>query len=305
MKRFILIAMICSRIFLMGISLSGCAKGKREKVDAIPVAGVQVKSGNLMETLFYVGDIKAQDEAEVYPRVSGKLLENTVKEGDRVKKDDTVAFIDRDEIGFEFEKSPVESPIEGIIGMVYLDRGVSVSSNTAIAKVVDMDIVKIRVDVVERDLPKLKVDQVAQIYVDAYPKRFFEGVVDRVSPVVDLASRTALVEIKIPNKDYRLKPGMFARVKILIREREGVLTIPRDAVIKEDSSNYVFVVKNNNKVYRQKIEVGLRENNKFEVINGLSEGEIVVTMGNTRLKEGDTVEIVDDLNIREIKEQKQ
>ena len=141
-----------------------------------------------------------------------------------------------------------------------------------------------------------KEGQIAKINVDAYPDELFEGVVDKVSPIVDLNSRTALVEIEIPNDNHKLKPGMFARIKILIEEKEGVLTIPRDAIIRENSSHYVFVVKNN-RVDRKKIETGLHEDNKFEVINGLSEGELVVTMGNTRLKEGDTVEVVEDLNI--------
>lgn len=295
-KSKILAFLVCVFAFLFLIFgfLSGCGrKAPEEEVRKVPVSVMEVKRGDLKETLFYVGDIKAQDQIEVYPRVTGKLIENTVKEGDRVKKSDIVAYIDRDEVGFEFEPAPVTSPIEGTVGKVYLDKGSSVSQEVAIARVVNMDVVKVRIDVVERDLPRVKVGQAAEIKVDAYPDELFKGCVDRVSPVVDLASRTAMVEVEISNPDHRLKPGMFARIKILIKEKENVLIISRDAIIREDSSNYVFIVKDDNKVHRQKIETGLIENNRFEVISGLGEGEIVVTMGNALLKEGDVVERVE------------
>jgi len=294
-QRNLISLLVLFSVFCFLFSVIGCGrKAEDEEVSKVPVSVMEIKRGDLKEVLFYIGDIKAQDQIEVYPRVTGKLIENVVKEGDRIKKGDIVAYIDRDEVGFEFEPAPVTSPLEGTVGRVYLDKGSNVSKNVAIAKVVNMDIVKVRIDVVERDLPRVKVGQAAEIKVDAYPDEIFRGYVERVSPVVDLASRTALVEIEISNPDHRLKPGMFARIKILIKEKENVLIISRDAIIREDSSNYVFIVKDDNKVHRQKIEIGLHENNKFEVISGLSEGEIVVTMGKTRLKEGDLVEIITD-----------
>ena len=302
MKRSKLILILVTTCCLLIGSLAGCGKKIIEEIAKIPVSAVTVKQGSIKEVLFYVGDIKAKDEAIVYPKVTGKIMEELVKEGDEVKKGDMIAFIDRDEVGFQFEKAPVESPIDGVIGRLYIDRGTNVSIQTPIALVVNMDVVKITVNVVERDLPKIKEGQPSEIKIDAYPDKVFEGVVERVCPVVDLTSRTALVEIKIPNDDYRLKPGMFARIKILIKEKENVLTIPRDAIVKENSSNYAFVVNDDNKANRRKVELGLSENNKLEVISGLNEGELVVTMGNIRLKENDIVEVVGNTNIGDIEE---
>ena len=280
-------------MFSVLFNTAGCGrKGQKDKEEAIPVGAVKTARGDIAVKLFYVGDIKARYQIKVYPKVTGKLLENVVKEQNRVKKGDVIAYIDRDEIGFEFEKAPVESPINGIVGNMYLDKGEDVTHNTVVAQIVDMDVVEVRVNVVERDLPRIKEGQSSEIMVDAYPDGVFKGSVERVSPVVDINSRTALVEIKIPNDNHRLKPGMFARIKILIDKKEDALIIPQDAIIKEDSSNYVFVVKADSKAHRQKIEVGLNENNRFEVIKGLGENELVVTMGNVNLKEGDLVEVV-------------
>ena len=286
-KKFILIFACCMLYFL-----SGCGeKQKKAVIKKFPVKAVEVKRDIIKESLFYVGDIKAKDEVIVYPRVTGKIIEKVLEEGDQVKKGDVLAYIDRDEVGFQFKKAPVEAPIDGVMGMVYVDIGTSVSPQIPVGLVVNMDAVRVNVNVVERDLPKIKKGQTAQIELDAYPEEMFNGRIEKVSPMVDLASRTAFVEIVIPNRAHRIKPGMFARIKILIKEREGALIIPRDAIIREDSSNYVFVVKDN-QAFRKKIELGINENNKFEVIKGLEEGELAVTMGNTRLKDGVKVEVI-------------
>ena len=291
-SKLILIVVLFFAFCLLS-SVTGCGKKPREETIRMPVSAIKVQRGNLNETLFYVGDIKAEDEAIVYPKVFGKIMQEVAREGDIVKEGDVLAYIDRDEIGFEFNKAPVEAPIDGIVGNVYIDFGTTVSPQTPICSVVNMDTVAVKVNIVERDLPRVKKGQSAQVSVDAYGDGTFKGVIDRVSPVVDLASRTALVEIKISNDDHRLRPGMFARIKILIEEKRDVLIIPRDAIIKVGSLSYVFVVKPDNTVRRRTIETGIVENNKFEVINGLDEGEIIVTMGNTRLKEGDVVKIIE------------
>ncbi len=294
-KRRIILGVIVLVVILIivGRIITSKKGAKRVSIEeGIPVEVVEVVKGDLKEIVSYTGDIKAKERIEVYPRVSGKIIKKNVVEGDRIKRGQTIALIDRDEPGFKFEPAPVDSLIGGTVGRVYVDLGAKVTLQTPVALVVDMDRVKVKIDVVERDLPKIKIGQEAQIRVDAYPERDFTGKVWKISPVVDLASRTAPVEILVSNLKHLLKPGMFARIKILIRERKGILIIPRDAIIREDSSNYVFVVKDKNKVHRKKIEVGLHKNNKFEVINGLDESELVVTMGNTRLKEGNLIEVI-------------
>jgi len=291
---FIIVIMLCF--------LSACGQRPKGTPEKIAVNAVKASRQTLKDFLVYLGDIKAEDEAEIFPKVSGKILERLAQEGDRVEKGDVLAYIDRDEVGFEFEKSPVESPLDGLVGRVYVDVGATVSPQTPIGLVVKMSAVKVRIDAAERDLPKIRRGQPAQVKVDAYPGRIFKGRVESVSPVVDRTSRTALVEIKIPNKDLSIKPGMFARIKILVNEKQDVLTVPRDAIVMQDSARYIFVVGDGDVVHRRKIEIGLHENNRFEIMSGITEGELVVMMGNTLLKEGDIVEVVSDIDIQEQQE---
>ena len=163
MKSLKLILILVSGFWFLVSGLTGCGKKEqaKEEITKIPVNAIQAKRDTLRETLFYVGDIKAEDEAIVYPKVTGKIIEKLVKEGDSVKKGDCLAYIDRDEVGFQFEKAPVESPIDGLIGKVYIDIGTNVSPQIPVSLVVDMDIVKVKLNVVERDLPKVKEGQVA------------------------------------------------------------------------------------------------------------------------------------------------
>lgn len=280
-----------SLLFLLLI-LTGCGKSAEKKAEeAMPVRAVEVTRGTLNETIFYVGDINAEYEAVVYPKVTGRIIEVVTQESHYVKQGDALVFIDRDEVGFEFKKAPVESPIEGVVGRIYVTKGMKVSPQTEVALVVKMDVVKVRIEVTEKDLPVVKEGQHAYVEVSAYPEEKFEGTVMKVSPVIDKDSRTAPVEITLPNIDNRLKPGMFGRIDVMVDKKEDILIIPKDAVMVQENAKYVFAAKDN-KAYRRDIITGIMQKNQVEVLSGLQEGELVVTMGNARIKEGDKLNIV-------------
>ncbi len=272
--------------------LSGCGQvsGKSEEKRVVPVMAMSVERKDIQKTLDYVGDIKAEDEAAVYPKVSGKIIEKLKNEGDTVVKGDAIAYIDRDEVGFKFEKAPVESPMSGIIGRVYVDIGTQVNPQTPIALAVHMDNVKIDLDIPEQYLPKVSVGQTAQIYVQAYPEETFIGKVSRISPVLDLETRTAPIEIIIPNPKYSLKSGMFARVELVIEEHNSVPVILKEAVIGKDPANYVYVAEDG--VARQKnVRLGIRQGVYYEVLEGLKQGDQVVVIGQQQLYDGAAVSI--------------
>jgi multidrug efflux pump subunit AcrA (membrane-fusion protein) len=259
--------------------------------EGVPVEVVKIAKGDLKETVSYTGDIEAKERIEVYPRVSGKIIKKKVVEGDRIKKGQTIALIDRDEPGFKFEPAPVDSLLAGIVGRVYVDLGAKVTPQTPVALIVDMDRVKVKINVVERDLPKIKIGQEARVKVDAYPEKIFKGKIWKISPVVDLESRTAPIEILFSNPKHLLKPGMFARVEITTKENKNTLIIPRDALIKEGDSTSIFVVKDN-QALKRKVTTGMSQENLVEIENNLNPEEEVIVMGKTRVKDGDLVRVV-------------
>ncbi len=270
--------------------LSGCQK-KEEKVNAvelIPVKVSRVELKDILETIDYVGNIKAQDEAAIYPKVSGKIIEKVKEEGSLIDKGETIAYIDRDEVGLKFEKAPVESSLTGVVGRVYVDIGQHVNNLTPVALVVNMDKVKIDLDVPERYLSKVSLGQKAEIKVDAYPEGNFTGEVTKITPVVDLINRASPIEITLDNPGHLLKSGMFAKVSLIIQERKGVPIILKEAIMGKDPDLYVYLIENKKAVLR-KVSLGIRQGPYFEIKDGLKEGDRVVLMGQQRLYEGAAV----------------
>jgi len=271
--------------------LAGCQpKAAKEKPkEAIPVRVSKVASSRLDEALEYVGNIKAKDEVFIYPKVSGKIIEKVKEDGASVTKGEAIAYIDRDEVGLTFEKAPVESTVTGVVGRIYVDIGENVIPLTAVALVVNMDKVKIDLDIPEKYLPKISLRQEAGVSVDAYPKKDFIGSVTKISPVLDLSTRTAPIEITIDNPEHDLKSGMFARVRLVIEERHSVLVVLKESIMGREPNTYVYVIEDKRAVLR-KISLGFRQGPYYEVREGLKEGDLVVIMGQQRLYQGAAVE---------------
>ena len=266
---------------------SGCRKAPEGggSSEILPVKTARVELGNILETLDYIGDIKAQDEVPVYPKVSGKIINKVKEDGSKIEKDEVIAYIDRDEVGLKFEKAPVESPIRGVVGRVYVDKGTSVTPETPVALVVNMDTAKIELNIPEKYIPLVSLGQSAKISLQAYPQEEFIGTVSKISPVLDLDTRSAPIELSIPNADHRLKSGMFAQVRLIIKEHKGVPAVLKEAILGKAPQNYVYVVEGG--VARQKdVSLGIRQGAYYEVAEGLKEGELVVVMGQQKLYEG-------------------
>jgi len=280
----------------MVLCMGGCQKKeevKTQELQAIPVKVAKVELKDISRALDYVGNIKAKDEAVVYPKVSGKIIEKIKEDGSFVEKGDIIAYIDRDETGLKFEKAPIESPLQGIVGRVYVAIGSSVTPETPIALVVSMDKVKITLNIPEKYIPEIFLNQKAEIFVDAYPDKRFIGNVTKISPVLDIDTRSAPIEITIDNNGHFLKSGMFARAHLILKENKNVPVVIKEAIIGKAPYTYLYLVKNN-KAILKKVELGIRQNEYFEVRDGLKEGDLVVIMGQQRLKDGVEVRIEEE-----------
>ncbi len=284
-------------IFLFVALFSGCGKvaapaGQTAAPVSIPVKTAIVELQDFSEALEYVANIKAQEEVLVYPKVGGKVAQKLKDEGAEVSKGEPIMMVDRDEVGLVFEKAPVESPIDGILGKVYVDIGANVLPQTATALVVKMDRVKIYLDIPERYLPRVALGLSAEIFVDAYPGETFSGVVSVVSPVVDTLTRSSSVEVLVDNKDRRLRSGMFAKVRLIVQEHMDTVVVLKEAVLGKPPQQYVYIVEGGKAVLRN-VRLGLRQGPYFQVTEGLKAGDRIVIIGQQRLYEGAPVYIED------------
>ena len=189
------------------------------------------------------------------------------------------------------KNTTIRASIGGIISKRFLDQGSFVSTTTPIVRIVAMDRVKVIVQVVENELAQLRCGAKAEIYVDAYQKQVFRGGVSCISPTVDPESRMADIEIQVDNKDHRLKPGMFARVNLLVQRRNGVLLLSKDSLIREHGHTRVFVHENGRALLRE-VSLGLEGEKYVEVVRGLQEGEEVIVAGQYELKDMIPVRVI-------------
>jgi RND family efflux transporter MFP subunit len=141
---------------------------------------------------------------------------------------------------------------------------------------------------VEKGFKRVTAGVSAIVSVDAFPGEDFEGQVSRVAPVFDPATRTAQMEIEVPNPGFRLKPGMYARVKLTVERRPDALTVPRSAVVDTEGKRGVFVIQDNAAHFLE-VQSGLSDGTRIEIVDGLKEGQQVITTGALALREGDRV----------------
>lgn len=192
------------------------------------------------------------------------------------------------------EKSNLYAPSDGMIGQLYVEEGEAVTPNTLIGSHVTTDMVFAEFGVVERDVGKLQLGQKARVYIDAYPDKTFEGIVENIAPVVTGTSRTATGRVRIENPEATLLPGMFARIKILLYSKRNALVVPTDAVQGAEEEAFVFVANSrDNTVAKRSLKIGYKRSDYSQVDAGLEEGELVCVSGLEKLAEGQQVKIVE------------
>ncbi|MDR2039279.1 MAG: efflux RND transporter periplasmic adaptor subunit [Bacteroidales bacterium] len=184
------------------------------------------------------------------------------------------------------------SPITGLVTQRNYDSGDMYAMGSPLYVVEQIKPVKIIVHVSESLFTKVKKGMEVDVVLDVYGNEVFKGTVSLAYPSIDPGSRTFPVEIRIGNADERVRPGMFARVTFNYGSESRVV-IPDRAIQKQSGSaeRYVYVIENGMSQYR-KITLGRRIGDEFEVLEGISEGEVVAVTGQNRLDTGTKVETV-------------
>jgi RND family efflux transporter MFP subunit len=254
------------------------------KMDRTQLAQTSVQYENLkkdlarMDTLLQYGSVtqQAYDQMKTQVRVTGVMLENLE------------------------ENTTLKAPFEGVITGKYFNDGelFSPAPNTpagkaAIVSLVKMDVLKVFVNISETYLPLVKKGQMATVLTDVYPADTFSAVVYRINPTINPASRTFTVELRMQNKDYRLRPGMYSTVKLELGDRQALL-VPALAVQKQPGTNdrYIFIYEDGT-AKRITVTIGERLDDRLELLtNGVKAGDMLIYAGHVNLMDGDRVELV-------------
>jgi len=193
--------------------------------------------------------------------------------------------------------SYIRAPFAGFIAERNLDPGAYVSGTTAststlsrgILSLHDVDTIRTLIEVVEKDVPLVKLGQRAEVRAEAYPNETFDGTVTRIVQALNRATRTMTVEVDLPNRDHRLKGGMFARVELLVDKHPLAVQIPLDAVSRLEEFQYVYIIQDG-KAHQVPVELGIRVENRVEVLKGLTGDEQLIVAGKDLVSEGTPVQ---------------
>ena len=185
----------------------------------------------------------------------------------------------------------ITAPFAGTITKRNLDPGALVTPNTStLFTLMNLDSVKVAINILEKDIPLITIGNEAVVTADALPDNPVKGRVGRLSQAVDLATRTMAAEIFVPNKDHRLKPGMYASVTLVLSEHPNAITVPAQAVLKDANGPFVYVVEGKT-AKRMPVQTGIEQASRTEIVSGLSGTESLITTGQQFVRDGGPVSV--------------
>ena len=269
--------------------------------------GDTVKPGQLLVQLS--GEMLTQAQAQLqaaeadYIRAKS-LLENnaiTPQAYDRANANYISAQAQRD---LAARAAWIHSPFEGIVAEKFIEPGEMYTptpqisggeiSNPGVIRIINIDTIKVNIDVTETEWMELEVGMKAILHLDIFPDSSWIGEISRIGVNFNSLTRTMPVEVIFPNPDLSLTPGMFGRITIQLKPRQTII-IPEIAVVylPGTSKNQVFIVTEDDQVKTREITVGYVDDHRVEIISGLQEGETIVAAGARNLTDRDHIKIME------------
>lgn len=188
-------------------------------------------------------------------------------------------------------KTVIRAPFDGVIGLRRVSPGAYVKPGDDIAALEDLGAMKLDFQVPEVYLARLAVGQQLTMRVDAYPDQGFEGVIYAIEPALDEETRAVLLRARLPNPGNKLRPGLFARVTLILERRENALVVPEQAIVPLGQKIFVYRV-TDGKAAMTAIEPGLRRPGLVEILEGANAGDLVVTDGQLKIRDGAAVTVL-------------
>ncbi len=268
--------------------------GRIQKINV--EVGDFVKAGDILAEMDKVSLVQAELQMKNYGTEYDRL-KGLYDVGGLSKSD-----LDNAQLAYEVSKSSYDnllentilrSPITGVISARNYDRGDMYAMASPLFVVQQIVPVKLNIGISEGDYTKVKKGDSVELTVEAFPDRVFTGKVNRVDPTIDPYTHTCNVEITVQNSDRALRPGMYARVTVMIQTNHSIV-IPDTAVIKQTGSGqkYVYILGSDNTVSFRVVTLGRRMEAEYEILEGIEEGETVVISGQSAIKDGVKVNVV-------------
>lgn len=189
------------------------------------------------------------------------------------------------------DKTAIAAPFDGVVGLRKVSIGAYVQPGQDLVSFDSIDPLKADVRVPEIFLAAVKLGGKIRFLSDAYPGEAFEGDIYAIDPQVDEDGRSFLVRARLPNPGLKLRPGLFVRATLTLAERAQAMLVPEEAITPRGNESFVIVVAEGKATF-VKVKTGLRRAGKVEIVDGLTPGQMVVTAGHLKLRDGAPVTVV-------------
>lgn len=342
-------------------------EAKQEKY--VPVAVETVQEKTISKEIIFSGKVHANKEVMVAPKVPGKVASIKNDVGAKVKKDEVLFILDKDDIQKQVDKArtavdaakanyiktkesmenakanfertkelfnqgavsksqyeqaelaasnssldavkaqydqaqvglnqaldslkdtSVKSPIEGIVSMVNIEEGEMASNAQPAMTIIDMDKVYVEINVTENIINDLYLEQEVVVEIPAAYDEDITGKIDRLSPAADPKTGLYSVRIYIENKEHKIKPGMFSKIKLDTDVRENVIAVKSESVVQDDEKMVVYVVEDN-KAVQKEVKIGLDTGTYIEILDGVKKDDKIIVKGQNYVENGSIVKVV-------------
>lgn len=282
-----------SLFLILGCSPGDDSDAEEEIEERLAVEVEEVEERGIQETIYLTGEIEPTTTVEIVPEQAGEITELFIEVGDRVRKDEVVARVDPSRPGQRFAPASVRAPISGTITALGVRTGSNVNQGAPLAQVASTEDLEINTYVPERRIGTLSLGQDANIQLDAFPGERFSAAVSRIAPQLDRGSRALGTTLRFVGADSRIRPGMFARIDLIVDERDGAISVPQRAIVRRADGVFIFVVDEDERAERRTVTLGIETEGRVEITEGVSAGERVITRGQSLVQDGALLEIVD------------
>jgi len=187
-------------------------------------------------------------------------------------------------------KMEIRAPFSGVIGLRQVSVGDYVKDGQDMVNLEAIEALKVDFKVPEVFLRQVQVGQSMQLTLDAVPGRTYEGKVLAINPLVDAAGRSVVIRAQIRNTNATLRPGMFARVRLITDAKADTLVVPEQALVPQGEDQFVFKVVDG-RAQRTRVEIGQRREGKVEIVRGVAANDMVVTAGHLKIRDGTVVKL--------------
>ncbi len=207
-----------------------------------------------------------------------------------------IAEIDPSRPGLNYALSPVKARVSGTVTALPLNQGDTVSPQLPVATIGDLNRLQVVTAIPERFISRIRIGMPAEIYLEAWPGHLINLKVSELNPVVNSESRTLEIKLNVPGGQDKIKPGMYAEIRLTTEEKDSVVKIPADSVLRRLGEVFVYVVKDG-KALKKIIVPGITLGGVVEIIDGIKAGDKVVYQGQTLLEDGVKVRVIREVQV--------